>query len=354
MLNHSLYAIGLMSGTSLDGVDIGYFRFNIGEPYSFEIINSKTIQYNEQWLKRISKAYTGQENVNVLDKDYGRFLGSLIKDFINENMISKLNFIASHGHTIFHKPEEGYTLQIGDGQEIANVTNHKVINDFRTQDVQLGGQGAPLVPVGDRLLFGSYNYCLNLGGFANISYEEAGKRIAYDICPVNIVLNHYANKLGLKYDNKGQLASGGSINKELLHELDQLSFYRKAPPKSLGLEWVEASVFPLIDSFGLEVKDILRTFVEHIATQIINQFQENDKSVLVTGGGALNEFLISGIRQLTATTIVIPERKLIDYKEALIFAFLGLLRTQNKVNVLSSVTGARKDHSSGRVFMPMN
>ncbi len=347
------HVIGLMSGTSLDGVDIIYVIFDSSTKISYKIIAAKTYAYSNEWKQKLTDAFTSsKEEIEQLDLDYGRFLGSLINDFIKENNIKQLDFIASHGHTIFHKPEDNYTLQIGDGQQIALTTNQKVIYDFRAQDVALGGQGAPLVPIGDRMLFGEFNYCLNLGGFANISYEDVGKRIAYDICPVNILLNHYVNKLGHDYDDKGQIAASGTIHKGLLQELNQLPFYNQKPPKSLGLEWVEAHIFSLIDQFQLEVSNILRTFIEHVAIQITDQFQGNNTSVLTTGGGVLNEFLISRMQQLTQTKITIPEREIIEYKEALIFALLGLLKSQNKVNVLSSVTGAEKDHSSGKIFVP--
>ncbi len=353
MLNDVFYAIGLMSGTSLDGVDLIYVKFNYSANYSFTILESKTYPYSIKWKQKLANAFTSsKEEISVLDMEYGRFLGKLTNGFITENKISELDFIASHGHTIFHKPEKGYTLQIGDGQEIANLTNHKVVCDFRTQDVDLGGQGAPLVPIGDRLLFGTYDYCLNLGGFANISYDDGGKRIAYDVCPVNIGLNHYVKKLNLQYDDKGKIASSGVVNRQLLEALNQLQFYTTKPPKSLGLEWVEAQIFPLIDQFKLEVPDILRTLVEHIAIQVTDQIESRNKSVLVTGGGALNEFLMARIQELTQATISIPEKQIIEYKEALIFALLGLLRIQNKINILSSVTGAKKDHSSGKIFLP--
>ena len=347
------YCIGVMSGTSLDGIDICYARFDYNKEYSFEILEATTYKYSDSWKLKLQTAFTRDENfLNTLDIEYGIYIGELVNQFRHDNSIAKIDFIASHGHTIFHKPEEGYTLQIGFGQAIADTTQLKVISDFRIQDVKLGGQGAPLVPIGDKFLFSNYDYCLNLGGFANISFNEGDRRIAFDICPVNIVLNYYANKIDLEFDDKGKLASSGKINKELLDQLNELEFYSRSYPKSLGLEWVIAFVYPLIDSYKLETNDILRTFTEHVAYQISKIIHINS-SILVTGGGSFNDFLIERIEFYLKQQLSLPPIELIDFKEALIFAFLGLLRFENQVNCLKSVTGAKKDHSSGKIFDPI-
>jgi len=346
------YCIGVMSGTSLDGVDICYARFDYTNTYSFEILNTITIKYPEMWKLALQNAFTiDEKSLKNLDIKYGTYLGNLVSQFIDENGISRLDFIASHGHTIFHKPEKGYTLQIGNGQTIADITQLKVICDFRTQDMKLGGQGAPLVPIGDELLFYNCEYCLNLGGFVNVSFKEGHKRIAFDICPVNIVLNHYVSQLGIAFDDKGRMASAGRINKELFERLNVLEFYHKNPPKSLGLEWVLEFIYPLIDAYNLDVKDILRTFVEHVAFQISKVIQKKSR-ILITGGGAFNDFLIQRIEFYLEQDIELPSRQLIDFKEALIFGFLGVLKIRNEINVLESVTGAKKNHSSGVIFEP--
>ncbi len=352
MNNKIRHCIGVMSGTSLDGVDVCYVKFENTDNYSFEILKSETYKYSERWKSALENAFTSdKESLKSLDIEYGNYLGGLINQFIDKNKISNIDFIASHGHTIFHKPEEGYTLQIGNGQTIADVTKLKVICDFRMQDVKLGGQGAPLVPIGDELLFYDYDYCLNLGGFVNVSFKEKGKRIAFDICPVNIILNHYVNKLGFAFDDKGRIASVGKINKELFEQLNALEFYHISPPKSLGLEWVLEFVNPLIDSYNLEIKDILRTFTEHVAFQISRIIQK-ESTVLVTGGGAFNDYLMQRIEFYLKQKITLPSTQLIDFKEALIFGFLGVLKIKNQINVLESVTGAKKDHSSGMIFEP--
>jgi anhydro-N-acetylmuramic acid kinase len=344
--------IGVMSGTSLDGLDIVYVEIDKSTFKNFKILSSDTIKYSVEWESKLREGiHKNPEELLVLDADYGVLLSKLVLSFIEKYQITELDFIASHGHTILHKPDEGYTLQIGNGKIISKKTNQKVICDFRTQDVSLGGQGAPLVPVGDELLFSEYDACLNLGGFANISYKINNERIAFDICPVNIVLNHYVKQIGFDYDNEGEIAAKGEVNQGLLNQLNQLPFYEKEAPKSLGLEWVQEQVFPMIDSYELSVSIILRTFAEHIAIKISSSLKYR-KEVLVTGGGVFNSFLMERLRFLSPVKITIPSYDIINYKEALIFAFLGLLRSENQVNCLSSVTGADKDHSSGRIFIP--
>ena len=348
------YVIGLMSGTSLDGLDIVYVKFQKSDYANFEILSAETISYSHIWKERLQSAINLDKNgTSVLHNEYGVFLGIKTKEFISKNTIQKVDFIASHGHTVFHQPEKGITLQVGDGEEILKATNCTVVADFRTQDVQLGGQGAPLVPIGDRLLFSGYQACVNLGGFANISYERNDLRIAFDICPVNIVMNYYSNKMGLEYDDKGIIASKGTIHQGLLKELNSLPFYSKKPPKSLGLEWVQQYVFPLVDKYKLDSHNILRTFLEHVAQQISQIIQPFD-TILFTGGGVYNDFLIKRIEDIGKNNIIIPADDIINYKEALIFALLGLLKLQGQVNCLSSVTGAQKNHSSGKIFTANN
>ncbi len=352
MNNKSWHCIGVMSGTSLDGVDLCYVRFDYNSSYNFEILKAITYKYTDTWKLTLQNAFTTDEKSLInLDIEYGNYLGNLVNQFIDENEIYTIDFIASHGHTIFHKPEDAYTLQIGNGQTIADVTQLKVVCDFRTQDVKFGGQGAPLVPIGDELLFYKYDYCLNLGGFVNVSFKENNKRIAFDVCPVNIVLNHYVQKLGLDFDDKGRMASNGNMNEQLFEQLNALEFYHKGHPKSLGYEWIVDVIIPLIDNYHLEINDILRIFTEHVAFQISNVIQKNSR-ILVTGGGAFNDFLMQRIEFYLEQKITLPSTQLIDFKEALIFAFLGVLKLSNEVNVLKSVTGAKKDHSSGVIFEP--
>jgi anhydro-N-acetylmuramic acid kinase len=344
--------IGVMSGTSLDGIDIAYVKITHETTYGFEILSAKTIPYSKEWKTILKEGFhLSGEKLVELDASYGIHLGNIISKFIAENNIAKIDFIASHGHTVFHNPEKKYTLQIGNGPYIASVTGIKTICDFRVQDVALGGQGAPLVPIGDELLFSEYDYCLNLGGFSNISFHKNSQRIAYDICPVNIVLNNYVASLEMEYDDKGKLASEGTIEIDLLNELNSLPFYSSEKPKSLGYEFIVETIFPIIDKYSLDIKDILRTFVEHIAIQISKKIEsDSSKKMLVAGGGAYNTFLIDRLQSHTKTKLIIPDETLINYKEALVFALLGYLKDEGKNNCLKSVTGASKDHCSGVVY----
>jgi anhydro-N-acetylmuramic acid kinase len=352
MKNTTKYIIGVMSGTSLDGLDIVYVKINAAENYSFEIVKAETISYSNEWKSTLEEGFhLSGEKLVKLDADYGIYLGKTLLNFIEENNIEKVDFIASHGHTIFHNPEKKYTFQIGNGPYITAITGIKTICNFRVQDVALGGQGAPLVPIGDELLFSEYDYCLNLGGFSNISFNKNQQRIAFDICPVNIVLNHYVATLKMEYDDKGKIASEGNIEKNLLLALNSLPFYNDAKPKSLGYEFVVETIFPMIERHNLSIKDVLRTFVEHIAIQISKKIDsDSEKTMLVTGGGAFNTFLMARLQSYTNTKLIIPEKTIVNYKEALVFALLGLLKDEGKNNCLKTVTGASKDHSSGVVF----
>lgn len=345
--------IGVMSGTSLDGVDLAHIQFEIkNEQWSFEILESETVAYSEDWVNQLKLAVDfSKEQLETLNKEYTQLLAEIISNFINKYQLSNLDAVCSHGHTILHQPQNGFTLQIGNLPEIATLTQQKVICDFRVEDVQLGGQGAPLVPIGDKILFANFDYCMNLGGFSNVSFEENNQRIAFDISPVNTVLNFYANQLGFNYDDKGRISSSGKINNELLDELNALDFYQKKHPKSLGFEFVKKMVLPIIEKYNFVIEDKLRTFTEHIALQTALALPTKTGSLLITGGGTYNDFLISRIQHyLPEMAIVIPENKILEFKEALIFALLGLLKLRNETNVLSSVTGAEKDHSSGFIY----
>lgn len=358
MTKTNWYAIGLMSGTSLDGVDLAYVNFKLDKGYKFEILQTESIPYSEKWKKRLQGAFEENgENLTLLDTDFGLYLAKCVQSFRERFSIGKVDFLASHGHTVFHQPDLGFTLQIGKGSVLAAQTGLRVICDFRVQDVALGGQGAPLVPIGDALLFSDYDFCLNLGGFANVSYEEGMLRKAYDICPANIVLNHFTRKVGFEYDDRGRMAAEGKLNTELLDELNVLPFYAMEHPKSLGYEFVVETILPIIEKYKLDLKDVLHTYCEHTAIQIgsvLNKaridIETNSAQVLITGGGAFNDFLIERIDAHSHAEVTLPKSEIIEFKEAVIFALLGLLKEQNEINCLKSVTGARKDHSSGVIY----
>lgn len=341
--------IGLMSGTSLDGLDICYVNFKYDGKWIYKIIQADSVDYPADLKEKLNSAQTmNAEQFARLHSDYGLYLGEKVKEFMDKYSV-KPDIIASHGQTIFHQPKVKFTSQIGSGAGIAAMTGVPTVCDFRTTDVALGGQGAPLVPVGDRALFGEFDYCLNLGGFSNISYDSGDKRIAYDISPVNYVLNHYMRQVGQDYDKDGLTARSGKVSTELLQKLNDLDFYHTSGPKSLGREWVENSVFPLLDSHGLSLEDKLATFVEHAAQQIALNVEGG--KVLVTGGGALNKYLIERMRANTPEAeYFVPDQLTINFKEALIFAFLGALYMADMPNCLSSVTGAAHDNIGGCLY----
>ncbi len=354
MKNNHYKVLGVMSGTSLDGIDLAVINFNKEKDWNFQIEIAETVAYENFWKEDLSKAINMDPGeLEMLDEIYTIYLAEVINGFLHSNKITDLDAICSHGHTIKHEPENGLTLQIGNLPMLAQLTGQKVVCDFRVQDVALGGQGAPLVPVGDELLFSQYKYCLNLGGFANISTKPEGTRIAYDICAVNTVLNYYAEKLGYEYDKEGEIARSGTLNADLLEKLEALDFYRLPAPKSLGIEFVNQKIFPLLKNYENDIPSILRTYSLHVAMQISKELGNDSSSeVLITGGGCFNTYLVQQIKKMTQTQIVIPSVEIINFKEALIFGFLGVLKLRGEINVLSSVTGAENDHSSGVIFLP--
>jgi len=351
MLKKEYRIIGVMSGTSLDGIDLVYAMFNFGKEVTYKILCTETITYSKFWENQLRYLVNlDKTELDDIDRSYTLYISEVIKTFIKKHDISSIDAVCSHGHTALHRPEEGLTVQIGNRPELSQLLGLNVVCDFRVQDVELGGQGAPLVPVGDRLLFSKYDYCINLGGFANVSFEnKSNNRIAFDICPVNIVLNHFAKQLGLAYDDKGHIAQRGSVDQKLLEALDNLNYYKQPPPKSLGLEWVHHEIFPLLNRSEHDVADIISTFTEHIATQISAVIPKGSK-VLFTGGGTFNHYLLQRILSKKPMELIVPETELVEFKEALIFGLLGVLKLRGEINSLASVTGAEKNHSSGKIF----
>ena len=349
-MTNSINIVGLMSGTSVDGLDICYVSFDNHDPSKYEIIDCETVNYDDNLkikLKNIIKLDNNQ--IKQIDDEFGEFIGLSVLKFINKNKLHKPDLISSHGHTVFHEPEFNKTLQIGNGEIINKITKIKTVNNFREQDIQLGGQGAPLVPIGDKLLFDDYKYCLNLGGFTNISVKDSRTIFAYDICPLNTVLNHYANKLGYECDLGGKLSKKGVINIDLFNELNDLDYYKKSYPKSLGLEFVIENIFPITEKYKIKEVDILATYIEHASFQIKRNIDSGSK-VLLTGGGTFNNNLIKTLNHDSKINFIVPDKTIINYKESLIFALLGYLKINGKVNCLRSVTGASNDHSSGDIY----
>lgn len=338
-----------MSGTSLDGLDLALCRFNNQEgTFVFEILKAETVAYSPEWKNLLSTAHTlSAEAYFQLHAKYGAFLAEQIKLFLVG--IENPDAIASHGHTIFHRPHLGFSTQLGCGATIAAHTGITTVCDFRSTDVAFGGQGAPLVPVGDAFLFAQYAACLNIGGISNISMDAGGKRVAYDIGIANMLLNYLAEKKGLAYDANGDHARRGKVIPEILTKVEALDYYKQKGARSLGREWFEAEVKPLFETGVWE--DLLATATEHVALRIADDINKNGlKNVLVTGGGAFNTFLLERIKAHATTELILPSKQIINFKEALIFALLGHLRLNEKNTALASVTGALRDSGGAAVY----
>jgi anhydro-N-acetylmuramic acid kinase len=353
MTSAPVRVVGLMSGTSLDGLDIACCEFRFDQSWRYHILAAETIAYTASRRGELRELV--QASAEVLAGQhaaFGRWMGEQVTAFLEKHRL-RADLVASHGHTLFHQPAKGFTFQLGSGASLATACGLPVVCDFRSADVALGGQGAPLVPVGDQLLFGSFTHCLNLGGIANISFDRGGKRIAGDLVPCNLLLNPLAERLGMPFDRDGAISRSGRLHEPLLAALRRIGFLRMPLPKSLGREDVERDYLPLFASSVIPVEDQLRTATEFIAQEIVNglgQGHGQGSRLLVTGGGALNAFLLERLRDAAGLEVVVPEREVVEFKEALIFAFLGLLRWKGEVNVLSSVTGSARDHSAGAIY----
>lgn len=348
------YILGIMSGTSCDGLDFCLTSFSEQEnAYTYNIIQTHSFSYSNQWKQRLQGAYhlSGKE-LKRLEFDFTKLQIEYIEIFRQLYPDLIIDLIATHGHTVFHSPDVGYTFQMTFGGLIAEQTKITTVCNFRDQDVFLGGQGAPLVPIGDMHLFKAYDACINLGGFANISYQENGKRIAYDLCPFNILMNTEALKLNLPFDEGGLLAASGCVIPDLLNHLNQLSYYRQTHPKSLSVEDLKTNYLNPLEQYKGSPQDNLATLVEHYVC-VISKSINNKDQVLLTGGGVFNNFFVDNLKKVCKSQITVPSKALVEFKEALIFAFLGYLRLRNRVNVLSSVTGSRTNHSSGQIYYPI-
>jgi len=344
-----------MSGSSLDGLDLALVRFTrAADGWDYTLLDRETRPYSPELKARLLGAFTASvPDILQLDVDMGRLFGEWSQEFISRQKI-KPKLIGSHGHTVFHQPARGYSQQIGHPAHIAAATGLPVAADFRSLDIALGGQGAPLVPVGDRLLFGQHALCLNLGGIANLSFEKDGKRLAWDLACCNMVFDRLAGQLGLAYDDEGKKAASGQVDAQLLAQLNGLSYYKLKPPKSLGREYFEAEVWPVFAQSTLSIADQMATYAKHLAIQLkeVVEKQQLHGSMLVTGGGAYHRHLIRLFRLEQPLAVEVPEPALIEQKEAIIFALLGLLRHLGEINVYREVTGSRSDHCGGNLYLP--
>lgn len=349
-----------MSGSSLDGLDIAFAEIlENGGKWSYEIVHADCVPYSADWIQKLKNATTlSALDYQLLHTAYGHYIGQCVNNFIDRyNLRFKVAVVASHGHTTFHLPAKKMTAQLGDGAAIAAQTQLPVVSDLRAMDVAFGGQGAPIVPVGEQLFFKDYQYFLNIGGIANISVSGEQYK-AFDICAANRVLNMLANEAGRDFDENGQLARDGQLHQQLLNELNGLTYYTLPAPKSLANSFGTDTVYPLIQRYDLSAKDALRTYVAHIVRQVKNSLQNNriesglQQQMLVTGGGALNTYLIEELQQaLPGINVVVPDERLVQYKEALIMALIGVLRWREEYNVLSSVTGAARNSVGGAMWM---
>ena len=409
--------IGLMSGSSLDGLDLAYVHLQekaaTGKgPKSWEytLVHTACYPYSEFWRQRLAGAPgLSALEYQLLHAEYGNYLGEQVLRFIEEfGLHFQVQLIASHGHTAFHLPARRMTAQLGDGAALAAVTRINVVSDLRSMDVALGGQGAPIVPIGERWLLPGYEFFLNLGGIANVSRHGMGAAgsgadaaasgramglagsgteaasgaagadgfVAFDVCPANRVLNSLAALEGRAFDEDGVLAASGRVDPGLLERLNALPYYSMPWPKSLANEFGTETVLPLVRAAGLSTTDALRTYVEHIAVQVGRAVKAlrpgagadaaigagagadsepgASSRLLATGGGAHNSFLISRLREELSSIgveIVVPNPQLADYKEALVMALIGVLRWREENNVLASVTGASRDSIGGGVYI---
>lgn len=346
--------VGIMSGTSMDGLDIAHCDLTPQEngKWSYKINAAKTVAYNDLWRLRLSKLRNQNAlNVYKTDRYFGEYIGELINEFLNETGLDA-DLIGSHGHTIFHQPENNISYQVGSASAISGVTGLPTVANFRAMDVVKFGEGAPISGIGDRLLFSEFDMCLNLGGFANISAEVDGKAVAYDVCPCNILLNRVAREFGKEYDEDGKIAEQGNIDYDLLSDLNSIGYYSDSYPKSLGREWINENFWFRVRESEANKEDRMKTLVDHIAQQVGENIEDLAKDssatrVYVTGGGAYNNSLIDHLRTHTDAEIIVPENDVVEYKEALIFALLATLRVQNKTNILNSFTGAETDSVAG-------
>jgi anhydro-N-acetylmuramic acid kinase len=354
--------IGLMSGSSLDGLDIVFTTLEETRgQWKFDIIEAECIPYSGHWVNVLSHAsQLSVPEFLKLNTAYGRYIGDKVNGFIKQYSIEhQVHFIASHGHTVFHEPANNTTCQIGDGATIAAVTSLPVISDLRNLDVALGGQGAPIVPIGDKLLFGNFDYWLNIGGIANITVRDKDSLLAFDVCPANQILNELAQREGKEYDDEGMLAKQGQVLTDVLERLNGQNYYSKQPPKSLSNDAAKELAFPLLLESSHSNKDMLRTMVQHICDQIaeaVKRFPPGKEhaEMLVTGGGALNNFLVEQLHETLKplnVNPVVPYEQVAKFKEALVMALIGALRWREETNVLSSVTGASRDSIGGALWM---
>lgn len=365
-MGKTYHAVGLMSGSSLDGLDVGYCRFEVSAPFqilSWQLLKADCLPFSPAWEKRLQETpLLGGAALAEASTAFGHYQGQLVNGFFEENNISPANIdlIASHGHTVFHEPSKGFTVQIGDGASLAALTGCTVVCDFRSSDIALGGQGAPLAPMADKMLYPGYDFYLNLGGIANLTCNAFGNFIAFDITGANQVLNALVNDIGLPFDENGGLATSGQLDERLFAQLNSFPFFKQPYPKSLSNQWVQGNPVKTCRESTGAIPDKLHTVCRHVAFQLEQTikevvekegFKKEKYRMLATGGGVFNGFLMKCIREeCTQATVLVPEINMIKFKEACLMALLGVMRLEGVPNCMSSVTGAERDTIGGAVY----
>lgn len=340
-----------MSGSSLDGLDVSLTKFNHTTHWQYEILTSCTLPIPEELKAALRQApVLSAKEIHLLDIRYGIWIGEILKDWL-ESLAYKYDLIGIHGHTVYHLPQDHLSLQIGNGLAIAQKTRLPVVDQFRSLDVLLGGQGAPLVPFGEKMLFSDCDAYINLGGIANISIHSE-KVLAWDVAPCNQVFNHFANQLGFAYDDGGALSQKGTIDQKWMNHLLSLAYFQQAPPKSLANQWTSE----VLKNAPANAFDGLATYIDFLSEQIVFDLTDSIRKgkLMITGGGAYNAHLIEKIREKAGPEfeIYLPNKTLIEQKESVIFGFMALMRWLGQINVLSSVTGAERDSCSGTLHLP--
>lgn len=362
-MTRTLKILGLMSGSSLDGLDLATVEYEIdGDSIrDWKVLYAASYEYPEKWQSKLESAPAASGyKLASLHAETGNFFGDLCLRFIEESGITP-DYIASHGHTVMHAPKLSFTLQIGDASHIAVRAGVPTISDFRTADIAAGGQGAPLAPIVEQYLYKGYGMYLNLGGIANISAHGDSGILAWDVCPCNQLLNFSAGRKDLPYDQDGLLARTGSVDQALLGEFRKIIPLPHSNPYSLDNTFILTKFISLLKASFLSVEDQLCTSVEYISDCITKQAKQarnllgTQPTMLITGGSAHNTFLIERLKaRLSQHSIeaVVPDDATIDFKEAILMSLCGLLRILQKPNALASVTGASRDTVNGGVYLP--
>lgn len=347
-----------MSGTSLDGLDLCAVEFErTNGRWTYRIHAFETIPYRGTlWPEHLTAAYRDRGALRTqVSHEFALWCQGQWLDFGARHQFAA-HAVAHHGHTVEHDPLRGITVQIGHEASAFASSPIPVVGDFRSGNVARGGQGAPLVPLADRDLFEDFAVCVNLGGFSNASWTDGGGlRRAGDLGPCNGLLNPLAGELGRDYDPEGTYAATGTARPT--PDLEKLHYYGAPFPKSLGREWMETDFLPAFNAKRPNrTEDALATASAHIAWSIAQGLRAANAPkgpALLSGGGAYNTDLIRRLRETAPEwEWTVAPKDILEAKEALAFAYLGLLRLRGEPNVLASYAGGTADGCDGSIFGP--